>query len=1049
MICMNNKIKRFLLSGLVASLLLMVLSCGNMVQKELSDKSSEVDNADSKTYLSINLGVKNNARTILPENPETVNGNFHNFVLKGSSQYVEEKELAAWEEATDIPQRIEVLPGDWTFTLSAVYDGAYGEIPYSATVSATIKRGIDNSVSFVLKPQGEFGGFVLRLDLSSNTGVDKVIASLKKLSGQEIDSRTWDSEALTNVGREITYYYSGNDENPSAVDPNDPGTQNVIRVGTYLVTFEFFTDKDPTPINSWENYIYISPMTLTQKLDVSLNFNEVRTLTLKDEDGSDITTDDISSGIIIKKFSTRSNFDLPVCSKDDKIFLGWKDSNSENIYTKITPNITNNLTLTAYFVDPILYVSDNYNEDDSFTGELGSDDNFGFTASSPLKTIDGACELIYKYGRPDLDWTIKVNGSITGITNSWPWKEQSNIPEKLEKSKHGKTILLTGMNALVSDLPQDMINRGMNRSATTDQSNTGTVLVVATDIPVTITNLKLTHGNRASSNTTSSGGALRVESNATVSLGNGVWLHDNYAKCGGGVFNLGTLYVYGSAVIGDKSKTTIASGYASVDGSSCFGSSGGGIYNMGKAYLGYDNYVSETVNNPVTWSGGIYYNFASAGGAIYNAASAILIMKSGNLAYNASGTSGSGGGAVYNLGAFTMTGGVIENNDAKGTKGGGVNNAYSNTEVFGTWTFAGGTIKSNKSSDAYGYSSGGGGVVNTGIMYVYGDAVIGDSSASAFATDENNCSNYAAGDGGGVLVEGTGKAYFGYKSYTSSTVNETATWSGGIYYNYAGTDTSSNGGGGIAIKDGKVYMHSGTINKNGAALKGNAIFVGGPLYLQGSPSIVPGTDEKNNIYINNYTDTKVVWIDGPLSTSFTALLTPYYYESGSSRYQALKLVDGANTTIAAECSKFSIASRVDDNLGVTEEWQIDGETGKLKPTLEQITPNSNQISIDIGYNTVDLDMRPDGTAYSRTDTVYTLEDTTKPFKIYLYNSGNYQDFEWLLDGEQISTADNIIFGGSSGLNLSSWSKGIYDLTFECTRKADNLKYSYAIQIKIE
>ncbi len=560
MICMNNKIKRFLLSGLVASLLLMILSCGNMVQKELSDKSSEVDNADSKTYLSINLGVKNNARTILPETPETVNGNFHNFVLKGSSQYVEEKELASWDDADNLPQRIEVLPGDWTFTLSAVYDGAYGEIPYSATVSATIKRGIDNSVSFVLKPQGEFGGFVLRLDLSSNTGVDKVIASLKKLSGQEIDSRTWDSEALTNVGREITYYYSGNDENPSAVDPNDPGTQNVIRVGTYLVTFEFFTDKDPTPINSWENYIYISPMTLTQKLDVSLNFNEVRTLTLKDEDGSDITTDDISSGIIIKKFSTRSNFDLPVCSKDDKIFLGWKDSNSENIYTKITPNITNNLTLTAYFVNPVLYVSDNYNGDDPFTGELGSDDNFGFTASSPLKTIDGACELIYKYGRPDLDWTIKVNGSITGITNSWPWKEQSNIPEKLEKSKHGKSILLTGMNALVSNLPQDMINRGMNRSATTDQSNTGTVLVVATDIPVTITNLKLTHGNRASSNTTSCGGALRVESNATVSLGNGVWLHDNYAKCGGGVFNLGTLYVYGSAVIGDTSNQTIASG---------------------------------------------------------------------------------------------------------------------------------------------------------------------------------------------------------------------------------------------------------------------------------------------------------------------------------------------------------------------------------------------------------------------------------------------------------------------------------------------------------
>jgi hypothetical protein len=98
-----------------------------------------------------------------------------------------------------------------------------------------------------------------------------------------------------------------------------------------------------------------------------------------------------------------------------------------------------------------------------------------------------------------------------------------------------------------------------------------------------------------------------------------------------------------------------------------------------------------------------------------------------------------------------------------------------------------------------------------------------------------------------------------------------------------------------------------------------------------------------------------------------------------------------------------------------------------------------------------MDMRPDGTysAYSQSGSVYNLKDTSKAFKIYLYNSGNYQDFVWILEGEQISTADNIIFGGPSGLDIASWAKGNYDLTFECTRKQDNLKYSYSVQIKIQ
>ena len=47
----------------------------------------------------------------------------------------------------------------------------------------------------------------------------------------------------------------------------------------------------------------------------------------------------------------------------------------------------------------------------------------------------------------------------------------------------------------------------------------------------------------------------------------------------------------------------------------------------------------------------------------------------------------------------------------------------------------------------------------------------------------------------------------------------------------------------------RLLEYTGTISKNGASKNGNAAYVSGPFYLQGSPSIVPGADGKNNIYL--------------------------------------------------------------------------------------------------------------------------------------------------------------------------------------------------------
>jgi hypothetical protein len=265
----NNKLKHLTRSALILSAILfsgLSFSCSNFIERiedDIEEKTTATTTSSDMAHLSIKMSTKGSgtSRTVFPT-LATVE-DLSNFVLKGKLEN-EEIILAPAEGQPintigEFPSDIEILPGKWTFTLTAEYSGT----TYAATVTnKTINRGAGNSVSFVLTPQGDFGGFVLNLDLSSNTSVDKVKATLTTLSGEEKDSKIWDSEALTEAGRQIEYFYSGNDEDPSAVDPEDPyNTQNIIRVGTYLVSFEFFTDNDPTPINQLESYIKVSPAT--------------------------------------------------------------------------------------------------------------------------------------------------------------------------------------------------------------------------------------------------------------------------------------------------------------------------------------------------------------------------------------------------------------------------------------------------------------------------------------------------------------------------------------------------------------------------------------------------------------------------------------------------------------------------------------------------------------------------------------------------------------------------------------------------------------------
>lgn len=274
---------------------------------------------------------------------------------------------------------------------------------------------------------------------------------------------------------------------------------------------------------------------------------------------------------------------------------------------------------------------------------------------------------------------------------------------------------------------------------------------------------------------------------------------------GGGIYNAGTCYIYGSTVIGDAGAgeaaklddgkhSNLATGY------------GGGIYNAKNLYLGYSDYTA-TSNAPEPLAGGVYYNFAERGGAIYTASSTQTVVASGTYKYN-SVPSSSGGGAIFTAGTLTMHDGLIDGNVA--CLGGGVYVSSS-----GSFTMNDGTISDNYANESD--ACGGGGVLVAGAFAMNSGAISGNHGYL----------------GGGVYVSGD------------------SSMSGGTI---SGNDAVS--GGGVYIAENKFTMTGGVIEENTATANGGGVDVHndgtsvGTLEL-GDNAYIPLGTTNNDVYLGN------------------------------------------------------------------------------------------------------------------------------------------------------------------------------------------------------
>ncbi|MCI5518888.1 MAG: leucine-rich repeat protein [Treponema sp.] len=277
-------------------------------------------------------------------------------------------------------------------------------------------------------------------------------------------------------------------------------------------------------------------------------------------------------------------------------------------------------------------------------GSEPSDTNGSGSPYEPFESLSKAIDLIASTGDSTKNYQIFISG---------PLKGKQTLTSSLDNK--AASITIQGLNGLDENkIPKDSLNGNQE----------DTTLTVETSVPISIKNLKITGGKGVN------GGGLYLENQSVVKLLDGTLITENEATSGGGVYNEGTLFMSGSAMIG-KSTSTIAT-------SSSYGnkatSSGAGIYSISgaKIYLGYTSWTSTSVNSPSELTGGVCGNYLSNsvsatanGGGIYTQGQ--LYINSGNISYNYA----INGAGIYTKSNITMTGGTISGNIAK-THGGAV-----------------------------------------------------------------------------------------------------------------------------------------------------------------------------------------------------------------------------------------------------------------------------------------------------------------------------------------------------------------------------------------
>ncbi len=455
-----------------------------------------------------NSVTNGNARTAMPVL------NLKDFVLKGHLPGKADEVLATANSKDGFTEPLEILTGDWEFTMTAELDTAStvatGVVRYSEKKSVTIAHDTTN-LSFTLKPTDSEGNYIENGELAITM---TITGNAKHANARLLDSTGTQVEIWTNAN-EVT-----------------PGTRLVfnkhgLAEGTYSFVINFTSDNESTDPdektirqNTWESLIRIEKG-LKVSAEVEYDLNPLYRITYEKNGG------ELPAGVHILTYSRLSpTITLAYCTKTNCVFMGWYEDEtfpySATPVTELNPAQTpEDKTFYALWCEAgKIYLKQN-----------GS--GKGFSADSPVNNFEKAISTMQEVKRRKItaqDYEMRICGELSGS------QELSSRLTTLVCSK----LTLCG-----------------NTDSATDSLNareSGSTLIVTTSVPVTISNLTITGGYSS----TNGGGILINSSSGGLTLDSGTVVKGNKAvDLGGGVYlpiNK-TLKVKGNVEIYDNTNT--------------------------------------------------------------------------------------------------------------------------------------------------------------------------------------------------------------------------------------------------------------------------------------------------------------------------------------------------------------------------------------------------------------------------------------------------------------------------------------------------------------
>ena len=628
---------------------------------------------------------------------------------------------------------------------------------------------------------------------------------------------------------------------------------------------------------------------------------------------------------------------------------------SGNIACQITDAMVTGFALTEIYVDPSKQSTNPNAEDGSYTTASG-------TFLNPKTSFDAALAMLRDASK---GYTIFIKGTIGPQT----------IPDTLKNSGTGsgntyaKSLTLCGVRDPEDGVPTDSIDA-------TGAAGTS-ALTIATTVPVTIKNLKITGGTGTikvvsimdgmfTTSNSCGGGIYLSAAGGSLTLGKGAYVSGNCADHSSGG---GTMMGYGGGVfISAPGELNLLDGsVVSNNGAETQGYGGGiAIYDIDATGAScklniYDGALIEK-NQATRNGGGIYLGNLPVD----------VAMSGGRISGNVSGVSG---GAIYgSSGTFTMTGGVIGDDSDSIDRAANYDNYTDATRLSDNANKAGG------SGGAFCFANTSGGFDKFEIN-IYGGTIA------------YNC---AQNDGGAFEFEGGNLTVQGAE----------------IKWNGASGETSGGGGGAIYL-DEHSKLHLGDCTITGNECYGTS--VGGAIciprfpdladspktYLKGAVSIPSDGPQKNDIALTSDDDSLAypsLYIDGKLTGSEpVARITPSLY---SSDRQVLQLAEGVtDVNFPLECYKFDVTPQTSP----AQEWAVAGDGYLAKITTLTGT------NID-GFTVADFN-EGDKVVYAFDSSV--TNDQIDAFTRKLYNKTENQN----LSGKKVGEGSVLDF--SKATNLTS------------------------------